>query len=527
VIVVDKQFDDSNHPVVGIDLGTTFSCIAYWDSRAGKPILYQNLDKFNNRPEISSVVYIEESGNILVGSVALASYLNDPKNGVIEIKREMGNHDYRVKLRDREYTPIEVSSIILQYIRNEIEGRFPKGIFDFAGAVISHPLNFKSSQIADTIEAARLTGLNLIPDFPVVPEPVAAALAYAILYLQQKLKENVPEEVLVFDLGGGTFDTTTFRLLETKDKLIFEVLSTDGDARLGGCDFNRALSDYVIQHEKLRFDKVEPARRLKAQTTLFEEVEEVKRRLSVTKEWNLTISNVLPNKNIDLKITRELLERILKGEFNGTNYYERIETILRKTMFKGKNPDIKRVLMVGGSSNIPLMETILKNIISDVEIYHNIDKSFAVAEGAALFAAIKARPQRYKYDKEIAIIVRNPHALGIRSKDNRFTKIILGNTTIPCTASKRFITPQDNTKELEIEVFQGEEDKTYTTDMGIEKIGNIKINELPDHRKGEVEILVTFTVKPDLLIEVKIDTFNKKVPINTITEELKPKSRST
>jgi molecular chaperone DnaK (HSP70) len=392
------RFDNEHNPVVGIDLGTTYSCIARWDGR--NPDIYQVLDRRENKSGIPSAVYMEEGGNLLVGSLAYERYLLDPEQGVVEIKREMGNAQHRVTLRGKEYTPAEISSFILRKIREEIYGRFPTGVFSFGGVVVTHPFYFKGPQIEDTAKAAEMAGLNLLG---LVPEPVAAALAYTLYYLKDHLQRGKPETILVFDLGGGTFDTTLFELKETEETLLFRGLSTSGDARLGGMDFNRALMHYVLQKERLDLEALAPRERLRASARLQQGVDVLKRDLAGEAKSNLIVPDLLPGRHIDREMSRAEFEALFRGAEGGRNFYAEIQEIVEDTLRKGGNPRVERVLLVGGSTRIPLIKNqLIPEVLPDAQIYSNISESLAVAMGAALYAA--HLDKRLEYEKGIEII---------------------------------------------------------------------------------------------------------------------------
>jgi len=520
----DKKslYDNEHNPVAGIDLGTTYSCIARWDGRNSD--IYQGLDRIQNKPEIPSVVYQEQGGNIIVGSVAYNRYLEDPENGVVEIKREMGNTNYRSTMRGKEYTPAEISSFILGRIRDEINGKFPAGKFSFGGVVVTHPFYFKGPQIDDTRKAAETAGLNLLG---LVPEPVAAALAYTFVYLKGHLTQDKPETILVFDLGGGTFDTTLFEIKETKDRLIFRGLSTSGDAKLGGMDFNHALMDYVLKKEGLNIDALTGKERLRATALLIQGIDVCKRELADLEKSLLAVPEILPGRHIDREISRDEFEKVFRGEEGGRNFYDDIRDIVNDTLLKGGYPKIEKVLLVGGSTRIPLIkERLIPEVVLDAEIYSNISESLAVAMGATIYAA--HLDGRLEYSKEIVIIPPGyAHDLGIKNNAGKFVTLVKSNAPLPATYSKLFITPEDNCKLLSIEVFEREGGwPGVLIDEGIKEgrimgVGKIEVNGLPSHRKGEVEIKVRMTVARSDQIGVHIEVYYNKEKIKEIDEDLK------
>jgi len=519
------QADDRYSTVAGIDLGTTYSCCARWDGR--NPDIYQGLDRVAGTSEIRSVVYQEEKGNIVVGKAAYDRYLMDPENGVIEIKREMGKENYRVTIRGKDYTPTEISSMILGKVRDEIYGRYPKGQFGFGGVVVTHPFHFKQPQIEDTRKAAEATGMNILG---LVPEPVAAAMAYTLHYLKDHLEPDKPETVLVFDLGGGTFDTTLFELKETRDKLIFKGLSTGGDARLGGMDFNRSLISYVLRKEGLDLAAFTGRDGLRARVRLEHAIEAVKRDLAAMEESFLGVADILPGIHIRRDLKREEFEMVLRGKEGSRNYYDDMLSIILDTCRKAGNPKVDKVLLVGGSTRIPFIkDKLIPQELPDAQIYANISESHAVAMGAAIFAAHKDR--RFNYEKEIEMIPPGyAHDFGIRDRSGKFVSIIGNNAPMPAKGSKIFISPEDNTARLSFEVYEreggwpGDSIEEGTKEGRILRIGKIPIDGLPDHRKGEVEAVVGFTVAGSDRVGVHIDVFHNKSKIKEIDEDIRRSS---
>lgn len=514
------HFDNDHNPVIGIDLGTTYSCCARWDGR--NPDVYQGLDKVSGSPELRSVVYQEEGGNIVVGQAAYSKYLQDPENGALEIKREMGNGSHRAIIRGKEYTPAEISSFILRKIRDELYDRFPAGKFDLNGVVVTHPFYFKGPQIEDTRKAAEMADLNILA---LLPEPVAAAMAYTLYYFKDHLEPEKPETILVFDLGGGTFDTTLFELKDTRDELIFKGLSTGGDAKLGGMDFNRALRDYLLRQEGLDLAVLTGREGLRARVRLEEATEVVKRDLAVLDTAFLAVNDILPGRHITRDITRSDFERVFCGEEGGRNFYDDIAEIVRETIRKAANAKVDKVLLVGGSTRIPIIRNrLIPEELSGAEIYSNISESQAVALGASIFAAIQDHRLEYR---NIQITIPGAHDFGIRTHAGRFAKIINNNAPLPAIYSQTFITPEENTRMLSFEVF--ERDGGYTGDriddgirLGkIVRRGRIDIGDLPPHRKGEIEALVRLTVAKSEQVSVHIEVFHNKKKIRETDEDLR------
>ena len=513
----NSLFDNEHNPVVGIDLGTTYSSIAKWDGR--NPEIYQGLDKIENKPEIPSVVYCEESGNMIVGTIAHRRFLEDPANGAMEVKREMGNPACTLTMRGKTFRPSDIAALVLARIRDDVYGKFPAGKFSFGGTVVTHPFYFKGPQIEDTAQAAHKAGLNLLG---LVPEPVAAALAYTLYYFKDHLEPDKPEKIMVFDLGGGTFDTTLFELMETKDKLIFKGLSTGGDARLGGMDFNRALMNYVLGKEKLDLAALPEKERIRANARLVQAVDVLKKEFSVLEKSALAVPDVIPGRHIEREMSRDEFERLFKGEEGGRNFYQEIQEIVLDTINRGKNPRVDRVLLVGGSTRIPFIkDRLLPEVLPGTDIYSNISESLAVSLGAAIYAA--HLDGRLEYLKEIEITPPGyAHDLGIRTSNNRFARIIRSNAPLPASCSQVFITPENDCKQLSIEIFEGDAENV---DEGLlngrlMKRGRIEVGNLPPHKKGEVEISIRFTVARSDQIGVHMEVYCRKEKINEIDEDL-------
>ncbi len=513
---IPDNFNHKTNPVVGIDLGTTFSCIAWWDGRG--PMVYPGLDPVTGYSTIQSVVYMQENEEPVVGSVAHKNYRIDPKNGVEEIKREMGNPDFSKVLRGKTYSPIDISSIILHHIKKEIYKKFPDGIFDFAGSVVTHPYYFKKNQVDDTKEAAHKADIYLVAT---VPEPVAASLAYAWDFFRDQLGEGQSEVIFIFDLGGGTFDTTVLEIEETKDKLYFRVLSTGGDSQLGGMDFNRTLEKYILEQEEIDLEKESAKNRARAYSILREQVENTKKDLAAVGNSVFVAPNILPGKDIVREISRQKFEDLLRGKYGGRDYVADIKSIIHSTRAKAKK-EAKKVLFVGGSSKIPLMKRIIEEEIPDAKIYgfRNLDQ--VVAEGAAIYAA-HLDHRIVNFDKEIVIETVYAHNLGVKAKGNRFSKIINSNAPIPAQGTKVYVIPEKDWDVIHFELFEGHGD--VIDDNALKEGKIIKIGEkvvpIPKDKKGNVEVKLTFTVGMTEEINVNYQIFHRKKKIQEWEEDLK------
>ncbi len=280
--------NNDTNPVVGIDLGTTYSCIFKWNGK--EPEIYVN--KTGKRVTPSLVYYGENEK--LVGEIALRRGGIDPENFVSKIKREMGNLSHRLNIRGNEYTPEDVSSEILKKLIDDVKLKYPKSAgFEIAGAVVTVPYYFKAPERTATLEAAKKAGLNVLG---LINEPTAAALFCGWKEFKDK-DESKPENILVFDLGGGTFDVTLFKVSNNKKTLIFEVLATGGDARLGGTDFDEAIMNYVLKEVGISLDSLEKKEKLKALTTLNEHVIAAKHDLASVDLAYITIDGHVKSNN--------------------------------------------------------------------------------------------------------------------------------------------------------------------------------------------------------------------------------------
>jgi len=241
--------DNEKNPVLGFDLGTTFSALARWVDRKG-PQIIQNR---SGQDITQSVVYYNpENDEILVGQIAYNRGLMIPENMIVGVKRLMDDGNQKVMLGGKEFTPISLSSLILEKIYEDAKMKYPTGTFSSRGSVVTVPCYFKAHQMANTRKAAEMTDINCIG---IIQEPIAASLSYALQICEDHFDKEFSQKILVFDLGGGTFDLTLFQLKHTNDTIFFEVLASSGDDRLGGMDFDRCLADVILE-KRLLFEPV-------------------------------------------------------------------------------------------------------------------------------------------------------------------------------------------------------------------------------------------------------------------------------
>lgn len=476
------KIDNEKKPVLGIDLGTTYSAISRWTEKG--PKVYQN-----PRREYTwaSAVYFDPRQNKpLVGNLALSKALVDPENAIIGVKRMMDDGKQLIKLGGREYTPIEISAMILKDVYEYAEKTTPG--FNPAGTVVTVPYYFTALQCQNTTEAARQAGLNVLG---LIQEPIAAALAYG-LHEEDNVKD---ETIMVFDLGGGTFDLTIFRLKNTDEKLIFEVLATGGDDRLGGLDFDKDIAALLKEKAGLNLEGQSPEERLKAERALLEAAKEAKEILSFEEFADVIKPNILQGQHIEVELERKELETVLD------KYFVQMDIIMDKVLDKASlsKQQVDRVIKVGGSSRIPRIDQLLSEKVGSGKVHGNIDPDLCVAEGASVYAAFL--DERLDRKKEIEIKTATAHDLGVRAGEDKFSPIIYGNRRTPCEATRIFTTNLDNCEELDIDVYQGSS-KKVSDNM---HIGTVKVNGLVNRPAGELDIKITFRVTAQQVVSVEVE----------------------
>jgi len=454
--------------VIGIDLGTTNSCVAVLEG--GEPVVIPNPEGARITP---SVVGFSKTGEKLVGQVAKRQAVSNPENTVLSIKRHMGS-DHKVTLMGKAYTPQEISAMILQKLKSDAEAYLGSSVKQ---AVITVPAYFTDSQRQATKDAGTIAGLEVLR---IINEPTAAALAYG-------LDKEKDQTVLVYDLGGGTFDVS---ILELSQGMV-EVKATSGNNHLGGDDFDQRLIDYIVAEFK-KSNAVDLSKDRMALQRLKEAAEKAKIELSGVTQTNINLPFITMSAegplHLDMNITRAKFEELTADLVEATMGPTRQAMDDAKLTFK----DIDQVILVGGSTRIPAVQEAIKRI-SGKEPHKGVNPDEVVALGAAIQGGVLAGEM-----KDIVLVDVAPLSLGIETLGGVFTRIIDRNTTIPTTKSQVFSTAADNQTSVDIHVLQGEREMAAYN----KTLGRFQLTGIPPAPRGIPQIEVKFDIDVNGIVHV-------------------------
>ena len=455
--------------VIGIDLGTTNSCVAVLEN--GEPQIIANSEGMRTTP---SVVAFTKGGERIVGEPAKRQAVTNADNTVISIKTHMGT-DYKVNIEGKSYTPQEISAIILQKLKADAESYLGQPVKE---AVITVPAYFTDAQRQATKDAGRIAGLEVKR---IINEPTAAALAYGMDKLDQDKK------ILVFDLGGGTFDVS---ILEIGDGT-FEVLATAGNNKLGGDDFDKVIIDYLAEEFK-KAEGVDLRQDNMALQRLKEAAEKAKKELSSTMSSNINLPFITATasgpKHMNIDLSRAKFDELTHHLVEKT-----MEPTKRALADAGLSvSEIDDVLLVGGSTRIPAVQEAVKKFIGK-DPHKGINPDECVAAGAAIQAGVLTGEVN-----DLLLLDVTPLSLGIETMGNVMTKIIERNTTIPTKKSQVFSTAADNQTAVDIHVLQGERSMAYDNTT----LGRFQLSEIPPAPRGIPQIEVTFDIDANGIVHV-------------------------
>jgi molecular chaperone DnaK len=476
---------------IGIDLGTTNSCMAVFEG--GEPTVIENAEGGRTTP---SVVAFAPSGERLVGTVAKRQAVTNPTNTVFSIKRFMGrkeaevkeeesivpytvvsgpNGDARVEAGGKQYSPPEISAMILQKLKTDAEAYLGETV---DSAVITVPAYFNDDQRQATKDAGKVAGLDVKR---IINEPTAASLAYG-------LDKEADQTILVFDLGGGTFDVS---VLEIGDG-VFEVKSTSGDNHLGGDNFDKAIVDWLVAEFK-RDQGIDLAQDKMALQRLYEAAEKAKIELSTTQETQINLPFITADasgpKHLDTRLTRAKMTE-LTGEL-----LKRVENPVRQALEDAKDKgvtEVDHVVLVGGMTRMPAVQDRVKELTGQ-EPHRGVNPDEVVAVGAAIQAGVLAGDV-----KDVLLLDVTPLTLGIETKGGVMTKLIERNTTIPTRKSEVFSTAEDNQPSVEIHVLQGEREMAQYN----KSLGKFQLTGIPPAPRGIPQVEVGFDIDANGILHV-------------------------
>ena len=455
--------------IIGIDLGTTNSCVAVMEG--GEAVVIPNAEGNRTTP---SVVAFSKNGERLVGQIAKRQAVTNPENTVISIKRDMGTNK-KVNIEGDEFTPQEISAMILQKLKADAENYLGTTVNQ---AVITVPAYFSDSQRQATKDAGKIAGLEVLR---IINEPTAAALAYGMD------KEDADSKIMVYDLGGGTFDVS---ILDIGDG-VFEVLATSGNNRLGGDDFDQKIIDYLVAEFK-KSNGIDLSTDKMAMQRLKEAAEKAKIELSGVQQTQINLPFITADstgpKHLDITLTRSKFEELIRDLVESTS--GPVNQALKDAGISAS--DLHKVLLVGGSTRVPAVQELVKRITGK-EPDKGINPDECVAIGAAIQGGVLSGDV-----KDLVLLDVTPLSLGIETYGGVFTKLIERNTTIPTKKSQVFSTAADGQTSVEIHVLQGEREMAAYN----KTLGRFQLTGIPAAPRGVPQIEVTFDIDANGIVHV-------------------------